>query len=247
MKHIFAFLLLPFLVACNSASTPEINTSDPVTLKGNSSITWDLIEDKTDTYNLTYPNFTGGPDLIVQSLNTDLPSGTRSFIEQAELRATTEAPWVLSVNPSYQYEDEQFLSLQLNTYDYAGGENGNSYYGVVNYDLVQDQFLAPAALFKDENYLSPLSEFLKSEVVLLKTDQDKNYVPEADERLNQGLSPEPQNFRTFVFEDGPEGRGLKFLFAPQQLGSADEGAFEILVPVGIIRDFVKPEYSAWFK
>ena len=237
MKHILALLLIPFLVACNS--TPgEDSATDTVIFTGSGSIAWEMIEAQTENYKLTYPNFTAGPTGIIESLNTDLPSGTASFVRQAELERADSEVWTLAIEPAYQYEDDTFASLQLNTSDQTGGPK-NTYYGVVNYAVPTSQFLNLSDLFTDESYLPVLADFIRSEVALIKG--------ETDEALLAGTQPEIDNFKIFTFEDGPEGRGLKFLFAPYQLGTYEDGPFEILVPVGILSEFVKPEYKAWFK
>ena len=92
------------------------------------------------------------------------------------------------------------------------------------------------------------SEFIFQEVALIKAARyEGDYEPTEDDFLVDGLKPDIKNFKTFVFEDGPEGRGLKFLFAHYQLGAYAEGSFEVLVPVGILAEFVKEDYQAWFE
>ena len=240
MKYLSLLLTSLFLVGCTNTTEPD------QALESDTKFRWEIIDGSTTDYKLSYPRFTAGPEAIVESLNTDLPTGIASFVDQANAFATKVAvdpslalpqPWELSMTPSYQYADDVFYSLLLDTYDYSGGERGNSYYGVINYHVPTESFIAVSDLFADETYLKPLAEFVRSEIVLQRGS--------SDEALEQATAPDIKNFRVFTFEDGPEGRGLKFYFAPYQLGE-DETAYSILVPVGILSGFVKDKYQAWF-
>jgi len=237
MKKVLLILCGLFLVGCGDKITTPA-TQDP--------FVWEMVSDNTDKYILSYPRFTAGPTAIIDSLNTDLPNGVASFVNQADSQTEMVAPWELKMTPAYQYTDDTFTSLLIDTYDFSGGEQGNVYYGVVNYDVLAQKFIGLSDLFTDETYLRPLADFVRSEISLIKQGQDSDYGSQSDEALIVGTQPDLKNFKVFTFIDGPEGRGLYFKFTENQVGFPNKAAQEILVPVGILSEFVKPEYRSWF-
>jgi len=98
-------------------------------------------------------------------------------------------------------------------------------------------------VFEDVAYLETLSLFVRSEVALEKENYFDDYDAARDQQLLNGTAPTQANFKQYRRVDGPEGRGLLFHFPAGQLGSQ---IFEILVPVGLLNEFVSPEHREWF-
>jgi hypothetical protein len=261
--HYLVLVLGLVLVGCQlgpveekpiDSSLSDISAEAP-TVVNNTNFVWETVSEETDAYSMSYPNFTEGLPRVIETINADLPGGMASFVRQAESWAAEvkndpelemHRGWELHVDPGFLYEDETFASIALNTYEDTGGAHGNFYYGVINYHLPSDSFVTLENLLSDPKSLVPIADWLRQELILQKTARTEDYSPEGDTMLEEGTRPDFVNFKTWHFVDGPEGRGLMFLFAPYQVGPWATGSFAVLMPVGLLSDYIKPEFQDWF-
>lgn len=137
---------------------------------------------------------------------------------------------------TYQIEPEIFkadsiISIRYLHYYYSGGAHGNSFYSVMNYDLLDGKDIRLADLFKNKKgYLKLISD---EAIDRLKTLSSQDEYPLTDDDwIKEGAAPLVENFEAWNITDST----LVLSFAPYQVASFAAGPQIVEIPLELLRE-----------
>jgi len=139
--------------------------------------------------------------------------------------------WHRSIQYTIAYYSEQLISLLIIVYEFTGGTHGNRGYSSKNFSIKQGKAvpLELKNLFvANSPYLKVLSDFCIKE---LRKQEASSVVDGKIESLNE------DNLSVFTLEPS----GIRFVFAPYQVGSYAEGSFFVIVPYKELQKYLKPD------
>ena len=138
--------------------------------------------------------------------------------------------WYRNIQYTVAYYSEQLISLLAILEDYTGGAHGNRGYSTENYAIKQGKAvpLTLKSLFVPNSpYLKVLSDSCIKE---LRKQNAENVVNGEIKSFNQG------DMSVFTLSSG----GIRFVFAPYQVGPYSQGTFFVNVPYKELQKYLKP-------
>jgi hypothetical protein len=193
------------------------------------------------------------PDLHA-ALYADEVRGLRQFAEGAQGERTEAGsptdmpPYSKAIAVTVAADTPRLLSLKREDFDYSGGAHPNTLQSGILWDKALKRRLTSADLFAKGADLSVLDQALCSAINAAKRERSPDAV-----NLTLGGGDDwncPRAGSTpFVLARGSEpgkAGGLTFLIDPYQVGPYVEGAYEIDLPLSVLRPLLAREYAGEF-
>lgn len=163
----------------------------------------------------------------------DIPEAVTSFkkgFEKLQNEFPDETvPWEADIEARVSFENEELLTIGLNSYIFTGGAHGYGSTRYLNFHKKSGRELDNSELFRNHKRFAEFAE-----------DQF---------RSQQGIFPDrPINSTGFMFERNefylPENigfteNGLKLLYNPYEVASYADGTIELLLPYNDVKRFLK--------
>ncbi|MCB0559798.1 MAG: DUF3298 and DUF4163 domain-containing protein [Lewinellaceae bacterium] len=192
----------------------------------------------------TYPLATAGPEPAIQNINDtihaylklslavfassteDIPESldaiADNFLREYEAAMAEddgfESAWEVEVQGEVLFQSKQYVSVQLNTFSYAGGAHPNSFTYLINFDARTGAVLLLPDLVRDTTRLKELAESAFREARELGPDEslsDAGYFWE-------GPFTWPENYAL-------TSEGLYFVYNPYEVASYAAGPTEFII------------------
>ena len=137
--------------------------------------------------------------------------------------------YVFEIHQDVKYNENDFISVVSDTYQYTGGAHGSSVWSARNIDTLTGAEVLLSDLFEDNNYKTVLDRLIEQEV----TEHPEDY---------SDLWEKPQikesNQRDFYISDD----GLVILYQPYDLSYYARGFVEFTIDYDDISGYLKEEY-----
>ncbi len=140
--------------------------------------------------------------------------------------------WDLEVEVLGTYANEALVAYDFGGYDFRGGAHGMPILETLLLSRKDGSLVKPENLFKNDKYLDILARFCRKEMA--KREGFTAY----DEWMLKGSAPETENYSVL----SPSSKGITVTFGPYQVGSYAQGAQTILVPYGVLKSVLNPEF-----
>lgn len=159
---------------------------------------------------------------------------SNGFWELKKIYPEETTVWEATIDGHVTYEDDAYVTIELNSYLFTGGAHGYSSKRYLNFDKTNGAELENWQLFQDRENFERFAE--------------------QKFRSQEGISPkEPINSTGLMFERDsfylPENIGLthegvKLLYNPYEVASYADGPIEVILPFNEVRPFLlSPEKS----
>ena len=162
------------------------------------------------------------------SIKDAVKSFSEGFWEIKKLYPEEATVWEAQIKGKVSYEDEQLLTIELNSFLFTGGAHGYGSRRFLNFDKLKGKELENWQLFKDR--------------------KDFEAFAEAQFRTQEDIPLEkPINSTGFMFESDsfylPENigfteEGVKLLYNPYEVASYADGPIEITLPYKDVKPFL---------
>ncbi|MFZ6015446.1 MAG: DUF3298 and DUF4163 domain-containing protein [Patescibacteria group bacterium] len=206
------------------------------------------LEDEQDGYyyEIGYPDFSGGDDLISKKINQDVYDHVQTELNNFlnEFKASEHeydpGPWFLSISYYVNRNDNAFVSIIMQASVYMGGAHPNSYFNTFNYNLEES-----GKLMTIEDVFNPMAE-----KVDIKTGKKRYYLDFiSDYTINElmsrdlsdedwvmdGAGPSSENFKNFHLTQDR----IIFIFDPYQVAPYAAGPQEVFILFEDLADYLK--------
>lgn len=155
-------------------------------------------------------------------------------------------------------ETPDVVAVAADGSSYTGGAHGNPLLERFVWLPRQNQRLTAERLVPDPGNWKPISDLVREQLhTALSQRLDADELPpeeragiarSAGRMIDEGTEPSPGNFRQFEPVPGPGGKvaGLKFVFAPYQVGPYSDGVQSVQLPAAALLPYIAPEYRGLF-
>ena len=137
--------------------------------------------------------------------------------------------YVFEIHQDVKYNENDFISIVSDTYQYTGGAHGSTVWDARNIDTLAGMEITLSDLFADNNYKTVLDRLIEQEV----TEHPEDY---------SDLWEKPQikesNQRDFYISD----KGLVIFYQPYDLSYYARGFVEFTIDYADISGYLKEEY-----
>lgn len=269
MKRVAALLLLVLaMAACDrgspppaSAPAPEAPTSPAAPPAVASVVLEDVIETTSDyvvgiTYAPTlskYPGLAAIAKRYADAAREDLMQAVRSR-EAGE----GSAMYDLSLTFSEVLDTPTLVAIAADGSSYTGGAHGTPLLGRFVWLPQQQRLLTATELIPDRSGWQAIASHVREQLHTAMSQRiDADQLPPAERAdvlrnaggmIDDGTEPDPANFAQFepVAEADGTLSGLRFVFAPYQVGPYSDGVHTVQVPASVLLPHVAPEYRDLF-
>ncbi|WP_421806047.1 DUF3298 and DUF4163 domain-containing protein [Flagellimonas sp.] len=212
------------LLGENCADCPQIVVQIPNALDG--SAVSEAINRSVQEEIISILSFTD--DEEIDNVNKALESFTDSY-KELKTKFPDEVPWEAKIEGEVVYEDENLVTLKLNSYSFTGGAHGYASTTYLNFDKKSGKELENNQLFDDfEGFI----EFAETQF------------------RNQEEIPQDQNINAtgFMFEGdsfhlpnniGYTTEGLQLIYNQYEVASYADGPISLVLPYTDINPFLK--------
>ena len=198
-------------------SIPEVKGRSKVARTVNNALTEEIIS------LLTFED-----SLEVGTLNEAILSFRKGYEHIQQLYPDETPGWKAEIFADISYEDEQWLSIRLDTYTFTGGAHGYGAVRFLNFDKQKGTEIMSWQLFRNRDGFERLAEarFREQEKIPenkpinstgFMFEEDRFYLPE-----NIGLGPE----------------GVKLLYNQYEVASYADGPIELVLPYSEVHQFL---------
>ena len=201
-------------------------------------ITIDAIEYETDTATVYVerPEFSFMKNReLMEELNDAYEDEVDSALVSFDTLSQDGAPlsggnkYVFEIHQDVKYNENDFISIVSDTYQYTGGAHGSSVWSARNIDTLTGTEVLLGDLFEDNNYKIVLDRFIEQEV---------NDHPEDYSDLWEKPQIKESNQRDFYISDN----GLVIFYQPYDLSYYARGFVEFTIDYEDISGYLKEEY-----
>ncbi|HEY0506020.1 MAG TPA: DUF3298 domain-containing protein [Lysobacter sp.] len=184
------------------------------------------------------------------------------LIEAAKARhqpgGATSAPYDLSLSFTGLMDSPSVVAVAADGSSYTGGAHGAPLLARFVWLPQQNRMLTAKDLIPSAAGWNAISGFVREQLYSalsqrvdaddLPPEERKSVVENASRMIDDGTQPDPADFAMFEPMAAPDGRlaGLRFVFAPYQVGPYSDGTQTVEVPVDVLLPFVAPEYRTLF-
>jgi hypothetical protein len=168
------------------------------------------------------------------------------------------APYDLSLSFSELVATPQLVAIAADGSSYTGGAHGNPLLARFVWLPRQDRQLTAAELVPDPQAWRSIADYVREQLqsaLSQRVDADApppaeraEIVKNASRMIDEGTTPEPQNFAQFEPVLGADGRikALRFVFPPYQVGPYADGVQTVEVPAAVLLPRIAPQYRGLF-
>lgn len=167
-------------------------------------------------------------EVELNSIERAIDSFTSDFAKLKE-KFQDEVPWEAKIEGELVYEDENMLTLSINSYIFTGGAHGYRSTSFLNFDKIKAEELENWELFEDEE---GFMQFVEAKFrVREKIPQDENinatgFMFDNDAfHLSQNIGYTPE--------------GLQLIYNPYEVASYADGPIVMTIPYAEINTFLK--------
>ena len=201
-------------------------------------ITIDSIEYETDTATVYVerPEFSFMKnhelmDELNEAYEDEVDSALTAFDALSENGAELNGgnKYVFEIHQDVKYNENDFISVVSDTYQYTGGAHGSSVWSARNIDALTGMEVLLDDLFEDNNYKVVLDRLIEQEV---------NDHPEDYSDLWEKPQIKESNQRDFYISDD----GLVLFYQPYDLSYYARGFVEFTIDYDDISGYLKEEY-----
>lgn len=167
-------------------------------------------------------------DETIDNVDKALQSFTSSY-KELKTKFPDEVPWEATIDGEVVYEDENIITLMLNSYSFTGGAHGYASTSFLNFDKRQGIELENWELFDD---LDGFEDFAETKFRI----QEK--IPQ-DENINAtGFMFEGDSFH--LSENlGYTKEGLQLIYNQYEVASYADGPIVLILPYNEINQYLK--------
>lgn len=185
-------------------------------------------EDNTYTINVAYPYF--NIDFLDQKIIQFINGQIESFINDfGNLEAYNGNQNTLDIVFDTYLIANDWVSLRFVNAVYTGGAHGNQQIITKNFNLQTKQEVQLKHLFKNDTYLTFLSEKAINKFIADDISQES--------WIKEGVSAKYENFENFTYS--PDGKSMIFHFDPYQIAPYSEGILTLEVAKSELVDYFK--------
>ena len=173
---------------------------------------------------------------LAEEINTQYEKETDDALSSFDTTVNENEPlpggnkYVFDLRQSVKYNENNFISIVSEIYQYTGGAHGASTWSARNIDVLTGNEILLGDLFADDNYKSVLDRIIEEEVV----DNPDEY---------GSLWEKPQikesNQNDFYLNDD----GLVIFYQPYDLSYYARGFVEFTIDYDDILSYMNPEYQ----
>lgn len=184
------------------------------------------------------------------------------LIEAAKARSqpggATSAPYDLSLSFTELMATPQVVAVAADGSSYTGGAHGAPLIARFVWLPQQNRMLTAQELITGTEGWTAVSTYVREQLHsalsqrvdadALPPEERAEVVKNASRMIDDGTQPDPSDFSLFEPIAGPDGKlsGLRFVFAPYQVGPYSDGTQTVDVPVDVLLPHIAPEYRTLF-
>ena len=208
-------------------------------------INFQKIEEETDLYTatLTYPVMTSTNKVLEDDFNSkvyalfqnDLEAIKSASSADAEFIAETGNKYSISIDCTLSFQNNDLISFATDGYAYYGGAHGTSAGHNINYSIKNKKLIEISDLFKDDSYLSYLSDVSRAQL----RQQDWYDADLFDEWIVTGTEPKEENFSLFYLTED----SLVITLAEYQVAPYAAGQQKIVISYGELSNLLKSKIN----
>lgn len=201
------------------------------------------------------------PGLAVE-LKKYADAARADLVEAAKARGqpggATSAPYDLSLSFTELMDTPAIVAVAADGSSYTGGAHGAPLIARFVWLPPQQRMLTAKELIPTAAGWTAVSGFVREQLhsaLSQRVDADdlppeerESVVKNASRMIDDGTQPDPADFALFEPMAAPDGRlaGLRFVFAPYQVGPYSDGTQTVEVPADVLLPHIAPEYRALF-
>jgi hypothetical protein len=258
-------LLLLVLAACQRESAPVASAPEPPVATTTSATAppplQDVVErDPRYLIGISYPPVAARYPRLAAALKA-YADAARGELMQAVSGLGDDrpiAPYDLSLAFSELAATPQLVAIAADGSSYTGGAHGNPLLARFVWLPQQDRQLTAAELVPDPQAWRDIAGYVREQLhaaLSQRVDADApppaeraEIVKNASRMIDDGTTPEPQNFAQFEPVLGADGKmtALRFVFPPYQVGPYADGVQTVEVPAAVLLPKVAPQYRGLF-
>lgn len=184
------------------------------------------------------------------------------LVEAAKARnqpgGATSAPYDLSLSFTELMDTPSVVAVAADGSSYTGGAHGAPLIARFVWLPQQGRMLTARELIPSAAGWNAVSGYVREQLhsaLSQRVDADdllpeerKAVVENASRMIDDGTQPDPADFALFEPMAAPDGRlaGLRFVFAPYQVGPYSDGTQTVEVPADVLLPFLAPEFRSLF-
>jgi hypothetical protein len=184
------------------------------------------------------------------------------LVEAAKARSqpggATSAPYDLSLSFTELMHTPDVVAVAADGSSYTGGAHGAPLIARFVWLPKQNRMLTAQQLIPSAEGWTAISDHVREQLHAalsqrvdaddLPPEERAQVVQNASKMIDDGTQPDPSDFALFEPIAAPDGRlaGLRFVFAPYQVGPYSDGTQTVEVPVDVLAPHLAPEYRPLF-
>jgi len=184
------------------------------------------------------------------------------LIEAAKARnqpgGATSAPYDLSLSFTELMHTADVVAVAADGSSYTGGAHGAPLIARFVWLPRQGRMLTAQQLIPAASGWTAVSDYVREQLHAalsqrvdaddLPAEERAEVVKNASKMIDDGTQPDPSDFALFEPIAGPDGRltGLRFVFAPYQVGPYSDGTQTVEVPIDVLAPHLAPEFRPLF-
>jgi len=245
----------PAMPAKAPAGTTAVATATATDLK-------DVTENTPDyVIGISYPSVASQYPALAAELKRYAEAARADLLEAAKGRekAGSSAPYELVLPFSVLYASPTLVAVGVDGSSYTGGAHGAPLIARWVWLPQQGKQLRISDLVPDAGGLEAISVLVREQLhTALSQRVDADELPPAErvevlkganKMIDDGTAPDPEHFSQFEPLVGANGRirGLRFVFAPYQVGPYSDGTQTVEVPAASLLPLIAPAYRSLFE
>lgn len=164
----------------------------------------------------------------INSVQKAIKSFNQEYTELQKLYTDETADWEADIKGVVSFEDQQFITLKLNSYLFTGGAHGYTSTRFLNFDKLSGIEINTNKLFRSPEEFSKYAESLFRKAEKIPENKSINHTGFMFERDSFYL---PENI-------GFTKKGLKLLYNPYEVASFADGIIELDIPHSEIKKYL---------
>ncbi len=167
-------------------------------------------------------------DEDINSVQKAIKSFNQEYTELQKLYTDETADWEADIKGVISFEDEQYITIVINSHLFTGGAHGYTSTRFLNFDKLGGTEMDNNELFESPSAFSKYAENLFRKAEKIPEDKPINHTGFMFERDSFHL---PENI-------GFTEKGLKLLYNPYEVASFSDGIIEIDIPHSEIKKYL---------
>ena len=184
------------------------------------------------------------------------------LVEAAKARnqpgGATSAPYDLSLSFTELVHTAHAVAVAADGSSYTGGAHGAPLIARFVWLPKQGRMLTAQQLIPTSAGWTAISDYVREQLHAalsqrvdaddLPAEERAEVVRNASKMIDDGTQPDPSDFALFEPMAAPDGRlsGLRFVFAPYQVGPYSDGTQTVEVPIDVLAPHLAPEFRPLF-